>query len=61
MDQDRINNEIISIDQISSEKNLQIDNQEDEKSKEIIDEINESTELLYVSFFSFSINIQIFY
>ncbi len=61
MDQDRINNEIISIDQISSEQNLQIDNQQDEKSKEIIDEINESTELLYVSFFSFSINIQIFH
>jgi hypothetical protein len=56
MDQDRINNEIISIDQISSEQNLQIDNQQDEKSNEI-DDSTMTTELLYVSFFSFSIII----
>ena len=68
MDEHPMNNEIISIDQISSEQNLHIDNQQDQnatqndtKSKEIGSGIQQRKQSpmnptpLYVSFFSFSI------
>jgi hypothetical protein len=74
MDEHPMNNEIIPIDQISSEQNLHIDNQQDQnstqndtKSKEIGSGIQQAKQSpmnptpLYVSFFSFSIIIKIFH
>jgi hypothetical protein len=74
MNANTMNNNIIPIDQISSEQHLHIDNQQDQnstkydtKSKEVINRINEmkkspmASTLLYVSFFSFSIIIEIFH
>jgi hypothetical protein len=74
MNANTMNNNIIPIDQISSEQHLHIDNQQDHnstkydtKSKEVINRINEmkkspmASTPLYVSFFSFSIIIEIFH
>jgi hypothetical protein len=74
MDENRMNHEIISIDQISSEQNLHIDNQQDQnstqnntKSKEMGSRIKQRKKPpmnptpLYVSFLSFSIIIEIFH
>jgi hypothetical protein len=64
MNQDSMNNEIISIDHISSEQHLHVDNQiNDIKSKEI-EQRKKSSMIptpLYVSFFYFLIIIQIFH
>lgn len=72
MNTNTMNNNIVSIDQIFSEQHLHIDNQQDQnltqnetKSEEVINGINEMKKSpmtptrLYVSFFSFSIIIEI--
>jgi hypothetical protein len=73
MNVDSTNNNTIQIDQISSEQNPHVDNQQGEnstqnhiKSKEVVNGINKIKKTpmtptrLYVSFFSFSIIIEIF-
>jgi hypothetical protein len=63
MNVDPMNNHTIQIDHIFAEQHSHIDNQQDEKSKEI-NEMKKSPmnpTRLYVSFFSFSIIIQIFH
>jgi hypothetical protein len=73
MNVDSTNNNTIQIDQISSEQNPHVNNQQGEnstqnhiKSKEVVNGINKIKKTpmtptrLYVSFFSFSIIIEIF-
>jgi hypothetical protein len=63
MNVDPMNHNTIQIDQISPKQHHHIDNEQDEKSKEInkMKKSPMNPTLLYVSFFSFSIIIQIFH